>query len=124
MLTDLYNRPQGDILEVIKQNADLFKYLTEHTGQVINTIVNIPEFTSSERCVINHNISLQQNMTNTNDVEFLYNTLFIEHEMGLTLPSWTKTVFPDKMRPLAARNLALLTETAFMRKVKGGIFFF
>jgi len=93
MLSDLYNRPQGDILEVIKQNTDLFKYLTEHTGQ---------------------------NVTNTNDVEFLYNTLYIEHEMGLTLPSWTKAVFPDKMRPLAARNLALLTETPFMRNVKGG----
>lgn len=55
-----------------------------------------------------------------NHVEALYNTLDVESQAGLVLPEWTETVFPDKMLPLAERNLALLTETQFMKKLKGG----
>lgn len=44
----------------------------------------------------------------------------MERRAGLNLPDWTENVFPDKMLPLAARNLELLTETPFMKKIKGG----
>lgn len=118
LLSDLYNKPQGDILHVIQENAELFKYLTQHTGQVISFIFMHPLLMNI--FILNFKPRIQ-NVTNTNDVEFLYNTLYIEHEMGLKLPEWTKSVFPDKLLPLAVRNLALLSETPYMRKMKGGI---
>lgn len=56
-------------------------------------------------------------------MELLYNILEIENNAGLVLPEWTEDVFPDKMHPLAERSLALLTETPYMKKVKGGKIF-
>lgn len=44
----------------------------------------------------------------------------IEKDNGLELPKWTESVFPDKLLALAQRNLAVLTENAFMKRVKGG----
>lgn len=65
--------------------------------------------------------SIFKNITNVGLVERIYNTLYIERNMGLELPDWTHDIFPDKLLPLAARNLELLTETPYMMKVKGGI---
>lgn len=39
---------------------------------------------------------------------------------GLLLPKWTESVFPEKLLALAERNLAVLTETDFMKQIKGG----
>lgn len=54
--------------------------------------------------------------------EQLYNILSIEKANGLELPKWTESVFPNKLLALAERNLAVLTENAFMKRVKGGYF--
>lgn len=61
-----------------------------------------------------------QNVTNVAKSENIFNTLYIEHSMGLPLPDWTIDIYPEKLLALAERNLALLTETIFMMKVKGG----
>lgn len=61
-------------------------------------------------------------MSNVEHVETLYNILSIQQDNNLTLPSWTAEVFPDKMLPVAARNLELITETQYMKKMKGGAF--
>ncbi|KAJ6638288.1 Lysosomal acid phosphatase [Pseudolycoriella hygida] len=87
------NTTSNEIKAINEKNEALYEHLSKHTGN---------------------------NITNILDVELLYNTLEIEHEAGLTLPEWTEDVFPDKMLPLAERNLELLTETPFMKKVKGG----
>lgn len=44
----------------------------------------------------------------------------IEKGFNLKLPSWTDEVYPDKLLALAERNLAVLTENDFMKRVKGG----
>lgn len=38
----------------------------------------------------------------------------------MKLPDWTKTVFPDKMKDLAAESLAVFTYTELMKRLKGG----
>lgn len=53
--------------------------------------------------------------------EQLYNILSIEMGNGLELPKWTESVFPEKLLALAERNLAVLTETDFMKQIKGGM---
>lgn len=50
----------------------------------------------------------------------MYNILSIEKANGLELPKWTESVFPDKLLALAERNLAVLTETDYMKQIKGG----
>lgn len=44
----------------------------------------------------------------------------IEKGFNLKLPNWTDEVYPDKLLALAERNLAVLTENDFMKRVKGG----
>lgn len=92
-LRKFYTEPTGEIKELNEINKPLYELLTRNTGK---------------------------NISNLRDVEFLYNTLAIEKEVGLVLPDWTETIFPEKLLPLAVRHLHLLTETPFMRKIKGG----
>lgn len=65
-------------------------------------------------------VSLTQNITTTAQGEQLYNILFIEKAFGLELPKWTEDVYPTKLLVLAERNLALLTENDYMKRVRGG----
>lgn len=60
------------------------------------------------------------NITNLLDLELLHNTLEAEVAAGWTLPDWTENIFPSKTLPLAERYLRLLTETPFMKRIKGG----
>lgn len=81
------------VLNIIEENQELFKYLTIHTGSNITTI---------------------------EDVEMLYNTLDIEQQHNLTLPVWLNETMMATMRQLAALNLALYSETEYMKRMKGG----
>ncbi|XP_022921280.1 venom acid phosphatase Acph-1 [Onthophagus taurus] len=82
-----------EIKNLNKKNKDLYKYLSENSGSEIENILK---------------------------VETLYNILQIEQLNNLELPQWTKTVFPGKMKDLAAMSLAIFTQTDFMKKMHGG----
>lgn len=79
---------------LLQNNSELFLYLTQHTGDEIDSIRKL---------------------------ETLYNTLEIEELNELRLPEWTKKVFPDKMKSLAALSLASFTDTQLMKRFHGGI---
>lgn len=64
-----------------------------------------------------------QNITTLNHIERLYNILYIQEINGLKLPDWTRSIYPEKLLSVAERNLALLTETNFMKRIRGGKFF-
>ncbi|KAJ9586333.1 hypothetical protein L9F63_020041, partial [Diploptera punctata] len=81
------------IQEINQKNAQLYEYLTTHTGKEI------------------------QNIT---AVEFLYNTLEIEDNHGLKLPEWTTSVYPEKMKKLAAMSLAIFTSSDIQKRLIGG----
>jgi len=74
--------------------AEYYKELTEHTGQNMSTIT---------------------------DVEFLYNTLEIEEQHGLQLPQWTQKFYNNEMREIAARSLAIFTNSTIQRRLLGGM---
>jgi len=76
-----------------KQNTQLYQYLSENTGQNISSLL---------------------------DVESLFNVLEIEKETGKSLPPWTESVYPDKMKDIAALVLASFTHTPLMKRLKGG----
>ncbi|XP_066246930.1 lysosomal acid phosphatase-like [Euwallacea similis] len=73
----------------------LYVYLTEHTGKVIHTI---------------------------EAVESLYDTLEIYQMNNLSLPYWVNDTLMDQMRIIGAQNLAIYSETDYMKKMKGGFF--
>ncbi|CAH0561808.1 unnamed protein product [Brassicogethes aeneus] len=56
------------------------------------------------------------------DMEFIFNTLDIEQVQNLTLPSWATIEILKEMKKIAAKNLALYTETKLMKRLKGGVF--
>lgn len=88
------NLYKSEKLQIInQQNAELYKYLTKNTGNNISTVLK---------------------------VESLYNTLEIQELNNLTLPEWTKPVYPEKMRTMASLALALFTDNDFMKRMKGG----
>ena len=59
------------IKDIIAKNDWVFKYLTNHTGAPVTGLL---------------------------DIDYLYDTLYIEHLYNLTLPEWTHRVFPDQMK--------------------------
>lgn len=76
-----------------EKTHDYYKELTEHTGKNISTIT---------------------------DVEFLYNTLEIEEQRGLQLPTWTQKFYNNEMREIAARSLAIFTDSIVQKRLQGG----
>lgn len=82
-----------EIKKLNEENRNLYRILSQHTGENISTLL---------------------------DVETIHNTLEAEKSAGWTLPDWTEDIFPDKTLPLAERYLKLLTDTAFMKRIKGG----
>lgn len=75
---------------------DLYAYLTKYTGAVIADLIN---------------------------VEYIYNTLYIESINNFTLPNWTKPVFPEKLKPWAALSFAVDCYTPALARLKTGPLF-
>lgn len=82
-----------ELKAIDKLNENLYKILSKNTGDNISSI---------------------------RDVEALQNTLEAEVAAGWVLPDWAENIFPSKTLPLAERYLRLLSETPFMRRIKGG----
>jgi hypothetical protein len=47
-------------------------------------------------------------------------TIVLQAAGGLTLPEWTQTVYPEKMKRLAAISLMLFTYTDVLKRLTGG----
>lgn len=76
-----------------KKNSALYKYLTSKAGKSVN--------------------SLQS-------VQNIYSCLHIEEINNLTLPEWTKEVYPDKLFPLSGLSFAVKAYTPLLARLKSG----
>ncbi|TGZ54486.1 prostatic acid phosphatase [Temnothorax longispinosus] len=76
-----------------KANAKLYVYLGENTGD---------------------------DMSSFRAVEHLYDVLFIEQLYNKTLPQWTKSVFPDKLRPIAILSFMTESYNKILQRLKSG----
>lgn len=81
------------IMRFEEENRDVYKYLSEKTGyNITQSLV----------------LSLRQ-------------VLYSERDIGLTLPQWTKSVFPDgKLDDLAAYDTVIQTRTPELKQLFGG----
>lgn len=59
-------------------------------------------------------------MTNVKQAGDVYDTLSVESSHGLTLPAWTKKVYPDPLYDARVRSFQLFTETDYMKLIRGG----
>lgn len=121
----MYTDPPENLRKFIDANAELFAYISKHTGAVSmeNTVLLLQFDTISIICFSLYftcTATNTQNITSIAQGEQLYNILFIEKTFGLELPKWTDSVYPKKLLALAERNLAVLTENEYMKRVRGG----
>ncbi|KAK2586742.1 hypothetical protein KPH14_011774 [Odynerus spinipes] len=91
-LDKVLNSPE--IRQINKKNKHLYDYLAEKTGMEIMSLKN---------------------------VEHLYDTLFIEVIYNKTLPKWTETVFPDKLKPLATKSFTIHAYNKILQRLKTGL---
>ncbi|XP_031340436.1 lysosomal acid phosphatase-like isoform X2 [Photinus pyralis] len=60
---------------------------------------------------------------NLRGLQDIYDTLHVEDLHNLTLPNWTKKVYPDQLRKLASYEFTLSTNTTQMARLKTGLLF-
>ncbi|KAL0099652.1 hypothetical protein PUN28_019804 [Cardiocondyla obscurior] len=82
-----------EIEHMNKSNKKLYEYLTENSGDKINSFKK---------------------------VEHLYDVLFIEQLYNKTLPQWTKSVFPDKLKPITIFSFMLESYNKILQRLKSG----
>ncbi|KAK0175213.1 hypothetical protein PV327_008980 [Microctonus hyperodae] len=80
--------------KINRQNAQLFEYLSKNVGKKIN--------------------SLQE-------LEFIYNILWIENLYNKTLPEWTKSVYPERMVPLVYLSFTTSAYNKILQRLKIGL---
>ncbi|XP_025992119.1 prostatic acid phosphatase [Solenopsis invicta] len=78
---------------IIKANSELFAYLTKNSGDKIASFKAL---------------------------EHLYDVLYIESLYNKTLPQWTKSVFPEKMKPLAILSFMTGAYNTRLQRLKSG----
>lgn len=90
-LDKVLNSPE--IKKINKENKKLYAYLTEKTGNKISSL---------------------------RSAEQLYDTLFIENLYNKTLPEWTKSVFPDKLKSIAEKSFTTSAYNKILQRLKSG----
>ncbi|XP_076240639.1 prostatic acid phosphatase [Calliopsis andreniformis] len=91
-LEKVLNSPEMKYIN--KENEKLYAYLTKMTGNKISSLRSIQQ---------------------------LYDILFIEDLYNKTLPEWTKSVFPEKMKPIAAKSFTTNAYNKMLQRLKSGL---
>ncbi|KAJ9598464.1 hypothetical protein L9F63_010860, partial [Diploptera punctata] len=84
-----------EMQEYNEKHAELFEYVESNTGSRVR---------------------------NADDLENIYDTLFIEDLYNLTLPEWTKSVYPDQMKDVAAFSFTIDCNNYILKRLKVGPF--
>lgn len=82
-----------EMVQFMAKYKPLFDYVTKQSGKLIES---------------------------PSDLEFVYDTLFIEELYNLTLPEWTKAIYPEPMKTVSAFSFSIAAQTTLLKKLKGG----
>ncbi|CAG9837274.1 unnamed protein product [Diabrotica balteata] len=80
-------------LAFLEQQREILDYLSFHSGE---------------------------NVTTLRDVFLINDNLFVESKYNLTLPDWTRNVFPQLLSPLAQLSIALPASTPELGRLRSG----
>ncbi|XP_031774349.1 venom acid phosphatase Acph-1-like isoform X1 [Apis florea] len=93
ILRNIVEETDENVIQFEKDNKDIYKYLSEHTGGNITQL----------------------------RVFILYKYLFEQKDIGLELPEWTKSVFPGKLEELAVYDISISIRTLESKQILAGI---
>lgn len=65
-------------------------------------------------------LNTNANVSNMVEIDYIYDTLFVESVYNKTLPDWTKDVFPDQMKYLRDLSFTLTTWTHELKRLRNG----
>lgn len=82
-----------ETLAFLKTHRQTLQYISNHTGKPMNKL---------------------------GDVFQIYQTLTAERTMNLTLPEWTKKVYPEKVTIIAAKQCELENSNHILKRLNGG----
>lgn len=123
----MYNDPPEHVQEFLNNITELFDICQEHADAVrFHTIYVAYHVIENHLKNINFNNApppptfWKQKMKTIKELETLYNILLIQDINGLKLPEWSRKIYPEPLLTAATRNYAILTETDFMKRIKGG----
>ncbi|CAK9834163.1 Lysosomal acid phosphatase [Anthophora retusa] len=91
-LEQVLNSPE--MKKIDKENEKLYAYLTNNAGNKISSLKSVLQ---------------------------LYDTLFIENLYNKTLPEWTRSVFPEKLQPIAAKCFTINAHNKILQRLKSGL---
>lgn len=100
-----------ETLAYLKANRNVFQYIANHTGRPINKLGML--FTrligfKLLRCSF------------AGDVFQIFQTLTAEKTLNLTLPEWTKSVYPEKITEIAAKQCEVENHSSMLKRLNGG----
>ena len=81
------------LLAINRKYKGLYEYLSNHTGAVID---------------------------NFQEVDYVFDTLFIEQIYNFSLPEWTKNVYPSRMKVLRDLSFQVTTWTPELKRLRSG----
>lgn len=100
-----------ETLAYLKANRNVFQYIANHTGRPINKLsMFFSRFVVFKLLKCNF----------SGDVFQIYQTLTAEKTMNLTLPEWTKSVYPEKITEIAAKQCEAENHSSLLKRLNGG----
>lgn len=93
-LRELHRVLQSELVkEYLKKKKDVLDYIEENSGRPINKL---------------------------QDVFSIYQTLTAERGMNLTLPEWSKSLYPHGITEIAAKRCELENSNKILKRLNGG----
>lgn len=77
----------------LKEHSLTFQYVSKHSGRQVDKLT---------------------------DMFSMYQVLHSEENMNMTLPKWTRSVYPDTIRYLAAQQCTLENSNPLLKRLNGG----
>lgn len=117
------SEPQTEFNQYMQRIAWLYKYLSEHSGEVSSLTLwcEIGRQFSVKSWVFSC-FDLSQNVTELHQITRLEDTLSVQASNNLKLPAWTNPIYPDLLHDVKVRRFQLYTETPYMTRIRGGPF--
>ncbi|XP_046742394.1 prostatic acid phosphatase-like [Diprion similis] len=91
-LHNVLNSPP--IQRINEDNKELYDYLSEKTGTLVKSV---------------------------KDVSSIYDTLLVQDLFNYILPEWTRSVYPDKLKPLADVSFTIQAYNKILQRLKSGL---
>ncbi|XP_056636081.1 prostatic acid phosphatase-like [Diorhabda sublineata] len=108
---------EQDVLISNKRKCKKYEKLSEE----LKDTYYYKKFMSDSKCLFDYlTKNIGENISTLDDATFVHDTFFIEDYFNLTLPNWSKKVFPVSTLPLLIQVFVLETNNTALARLKSG----